>query len=400
MNLLRPLAHPFAHAFARPLLIALAAASLVACQDKPEPAAAAPMPIIENNQLRYPAGHPQLRLLETAVAVQAQSVAVDLPARLVWDEEKTQRIFPAFAGRVTRITADVGQPVSPGQVLAQLASPDFGAAQADTSRAQAEATLARKALARQRELFEAGVVARKDLELAEADSARAEAEVARAQARTSLYGSAPGVNQQLGLRSDIRGTVVERNINPGQEVRPDSSNAPLFVVSDPSTLWVQIDAHEADARALRPGATVRLLVPVLGDQKFEARVAAVTDQIDPNTRTIKIRAVVDNPKRMLKSEMLAQAHYERSVSQSVEVPASAVFLSGKQHHVFVQSAPGVFAPRDVKLAHEGAQKVLIGEGLKAGEQVVAQNGLLLARELRLAQEAAHASASKASQDKP
>ena len=81
MNLLRPLAHPFA----RPLLIGPAAASLVACQDKPEPAAAAPLPIIENNQLRYPAGHPQLRLLETAVAVQAQSVAVDLPARLVWE---------------------------------------------------------------------------------------------------------------------------------------------------------------------------------------------------------------------------------------------------------------------------------------------------------------------------
>ena len=131
----------------RPLILTLALALLAGCQDKTEPVANTPLPIIENNQLRYPAGHPQLRLLETAVAVQAQSVAVDLPARLVWDEEKTQRIFPAFAGRVTRITADVGQPVSPGQVLAQLASPDFGAAQADTSRAQAEATLARKALA-------------------------------------------------------------------------------------------------------------------------------------------------------------------------------------------------------------------------------------------------------------
>lgn len=379
------------HPLARPLWIALAAACLVACQDKPEPVATAPLPIIENNQLRYPAGHPQLRLLETAEAVQAQSVAVDLPARLVWDEEKTQRIFPAFAGRVTRITADVGQAVSPGQVLAQLASPDFGAAQADTSRAQAEATLARKALARQRELFEAGVVARKDLELAEADSARAEAEVARAQARTSLYGSTAGVNQQLGLRSDIRGTVVERNINPGQEVRPESTTAPLFVVSDPSTLWVQIDAHEADARALRPGATVRLLVPVLADQKFEARVAAVTDQIDPGTRTIKVRAVVNNPQRVLKSEMLARAHYERQVGASVEVPASAVFLRGNQQYVFVQSAPGAFEPRDVKLSHEGAQKVLIGEGLQAGERVVVQNGLLLARELRIASETAKAS---------
>ncbi|MEN9888003.1 MAG: hypothetical protein RL559_40, partial [Pseudomonadota bacterium] len=368
--------------------IALTAASLVACQDKAEPTTAAPLPIIDHQQLRYPAGHPQLKLLVTAEALPAKSVAVDLPARLVWDEEKTQRIYPAFAGRVSRITADVGQAVSPGQLLAQLASPEFGAAQADTQRAQAEAALARKALARQRELFEAGVVARKDLDVAEADSARAEAEVARAQARTSLYGSTAGVNQQLGLRSDIRGNVVERNINPGQEVRPDNANVPLFVVSDPSTLWVHIDAQEADARALRPGATVQLQVPVLGDQTFEARVAAVTDQIDPSTRTIKVRAVVNNPQRLLKSEMLARAHYERQVDASVEVPASAVFLRGNQQFVFVQSAPGAFEPRDVKLAHEGAQKVLISEGLKPGEQVVVQNGLLLARELRIARETA------------
>jgi cobalt-zinc-cadmium efflux system membrane fusion protein len=163
---------------------------------------------------------------------------------------------------------------------------------------------------------------------------------------------------------------------------------------------VLIDAHEADVRELRPGAKVRLQVPVLGDQAFEARVTAVTDQIDPSTRTIKVRAVVDNPKRLLKSEMLARAHFQRRVDASVEVPASAVFLRGTQHYVFVQTAAGVFAPRDVQLTHEGAQKVLVGEGLRAGDQVVAQNGLLLARELRLAQEAAHVSTSSAGQDKP
>ena len=372
--------------------VAMAALTLLtACQDKTEPVAAAPAPIIQNNQLRYPANHPQLVLLVTTPAAAAKSIAVELPARLVWNEEKTQRIYPAFAGRVTRISTDVGQAVTSGQVLAQLASPEFGAAQADTSRAQADATLASQALKRQRELFEAGVVARKDLEQTEAEAARAQAEVARAQARTNLYGSATGVNQQLGLRSDIRGVVVERNLNPGQEVRSDSSNAPLFVVSDPSTLWVQIDAQEADVADLRPGAKVTLVVPTLADQTFEATVSAVTDQIDPTTRTIKIRAAVNNPKRLLKSEMLAKVRYERKVGPGVEVPATAVFLRGNQHYVFVQTEAGMFAPRDVTVSHEGPKTVLLSDGLKEGEQVVSQNGLLLARELRIAKEAAHSS---------
>ncbi len=381
-----------AFTFTRPLLQAAclsALAFLSACQDKTGPAATIPQPIIESNRLRYPAEHPQLKLLVSVAAKSAQSLTVELPARLVWNEEKTQRIYPAFAGRVGRITADVGQSVVAGQVLAQLASPEFGAAQADTTRAQADARLAQQNLQRQRELFEAGVVARKDLESAEAEAARILAEVARAQARTHLYGSSAGVNQQLGLRTDIAGTVVERNLNPGQEVRPDNVTTPLFTVSDPGSLWVLIDAQEADLRDLRPGAHIALVVPSLDAQSVQATVQAVTDQIDPSSRTIKVRAVVANPKRLLKNEMLARARYERQVAQSLEVPASAVFLRGNQHYVFVQGSPGLFEPRDVTVLHEGPQRVLVSAGLKEGEQVVSENGLLLARELRLAQEAAH-----------
>ena len=377
----------------RPLAAALGLALLgllAACQDKTEPVASVPLPIIDKQQLRYPAGHPQLKLLVTEAAKDARTFEVELPARLVWNEERTQRVYPAFAGRVSRIVADVGQRVGAGQVLAELASPEFGAAQADTSRAQADAQLAKQAVQRQRELFEAGVVARKDLEQAEAEAARSQAEVARAQARTHLYGSSAGVNQMLGLRSEMAGTVVERNLNPGQELRPDNSTSPVFVVTDPSSLWVQIDAQEADLRDLRPGAKVQLMVPVLADTPFEASISAVTDQIDPGTRTIKIRATVANPKRLLKSEMLAKVRYARAVGNSVEVPASAVFLRDKEHYVFVQSAPGTFEPRDVKVLYEGAQKVLLSEGLKGGEQVVVQNGLLLARELRIARETAEA----------
>lgn len=372
-------------------IVALAALTLLgACQDKAEPVAAAPLPIIQNKQLRYPAGHPQLALLVSTAATKAQSIQIDLPAKLVWNEEKTQRVYPAFAGRVTRISADVGQTVKAGQVLAELASPEFGAAQADTSRAQADATLAKLTFQRQRELFEAGVVARKDLEQAEAEAARSQAEVARAQARTSLYGSGTGVNMQLGLRSDMAGVVVERNLNPGQEVRPDGAATPLFVVSDPSVLWVSIDAQEGDLKDLHPGAKVSLNVANGPEQSMTATISAVTDQIDPSTRTIKIRATVANPQRWLKNEMLAKVRYQRQVGNSIEVPASAVFLRGNQHYVFVQSQAGVFEPRDVKVAYEGAQRVLLSEGLQEGEQVVSQNGLLLARELRIAQEAAHA----------
>ena len=126
-------------------------------------------PIIQGEQLHYPANHPQLNLLNTAVGVAAKSVAVDVPARLSWNEERTQRIYPAFAGRVQQLNVDIGQTVVPGQVLATLASPDFGSAQADTAKAMADAKVAEQAYKRMVTLFEADAVSKKDLELAEAN---------------------------------------------------------------------------------------------------------------------------------------------------------------------------------------------------------------------------------------
>lgn len=351
----------------------------------------APQPIVQGQQLRFPAGHPQLALLGAIQAKSANSVVIELPARLVWNEERTQRIYPAFAGRVLSLHADIGQSVQAGQVLATLASPEFGAAQADTAKALADAQVAERALTRHQTLFEADVISRKELDMTEADALRAKAELARAQARTRMYGSTQGVNQQLGLTAGIRGVVVERNLSAGQEVRPDQSgpgNQALFVVSDPSVLWVQIDAREADTESLKPGTKISLTLPNFPGQTFEAKVSATGDFIDSNTRSIKVRAVIDNSKRQLKAEMLGSARLERKLAAGVLVPASAVQLRGIEYWAYVQTEPGVFEPRRVKLGYEGFQEVLIVDGVKAGEWVVKDNSLLLAREFRNAQDEA------------
>ena len=347
-----------------------------------------PQPIVQGNQLRFPANHPQLALLGTVPAVTAQSLQLSLPARLVWNEERTQRLFPAFAGRVLQMQADLGQRVQAGQVLATLASPEFGAAQADAAKAQADAEVAERAFARLKTLFDADVISRKELELAQADLARARAEQARAMARTQLYGSHTQINQSLGLRALIPGLVVERNLSAGQEVRPDQSGPPLFVISDPSSLWIEIDAREADVAALRPGTAFSLTLPNFPDRRFQARIAATGDFIDSQSRTVKVRGVIDNRERLLKAEMLGTARIERAVQTGVLVPASAVQLRGTEHWCFVQTAPGVFESRQVQLGYEGVQEVLVIDGLRDGEQVVKDNSLLLAREFRVAQEEA------------
>ncbi len=382
----RSLLHTFTVIAAATALVLLAA-----CNEAPAPAPEAPAPILQGNQLRFAPNHPQLALLGIATAAPGKAITVELPARLVWNEERTQRIYPAFAGRVMSIKADVGQAVKPGTLLAQLASPDYGIAQADTAKAGADSRLTQKSLQRQRELFEAGIIARKDLDVAEADAARSQAEIQRAEARTRLYGGGGGVNQQLALLATISGVVVERNLNPGQEVRPDQSGPgvpALYVITDPTSLWVQIDAREAEIGTLKPGAMFELIIPTLPGQKFEGRVTAAADYIDPSTRTIKVRGVVANPDRKLKAEMLATARIERIIGPGVVIPSQAVSLLGAKHTVMVQVQPGVFESREVTLSYQGPREAVVSQGLEAGDQVVSENMLLLAHQFRVTQDEA------------
>ncbi len=380
-------------------LATMALLVLVSCKDAPHPEAAAPepaAPIMQAGQLRFPPGHPQLALLGTSTATPASRITVEMPARVVWNEERTQRVAPAFAGRVTTISADVGMAVKAGTVLARLASPEFGAAQADAAKARADVDLTQKTLTRQRELFEAGIVARKELEQAQSDASRAAAELARARARTSLYagaataGSNP-VDQMLALRAGINGIVVERNLNPGQELRPDQSGPGTpqpFVISDPTSLWVQIDARESETQSLQPGSLFTLTLPSMPERSFEGRITTVADSIDPSTRTVKARGVVQNPERVLRAEMLATARFDRMLGAGVMVPASSITLRGSTHWLFVQRTPGVFEPQEVRISHLGPTQAVVSRGLEVGDVVVSSNVLLLARQFRMAQEVA------------
>ena len=146
--------------------------------------------------------------------------------------------------------------------------------------------------------------------------------------------------------------------------------------------------REAEVGTLLPGAAFTLTVPGLPGEKFEGHVTAAADFVDPSSRTIKVRGTVPNPQRRLKAEMLATAHFDRTLGAGVAIPASALILNGAKHLVMVEVQPGVFEPRDVQIGFSGPKDVVVSRGLEVGEQVVSDNVLLLSRLLRLARESA------------
>ena len=313
--------------------------------------------------------------LKLAVVDRNHGSTLRLPGRLVWNEEKTVRVVPQLGGRVQSIAVDVGNTVKTGQALAVLSSPDYGQALADARKARADAQVATQGLERNRQLREAGVIAEKDWQQAEATAIAAKAEAERAGRRLAgLGGEGDG---SYVLRSPLAGVVVERNLNPGMEFRPDQAGAPLFVVTDPSSLWLQLDASEADLASLKVGEPLQIEVKQYPGERFVGRIRHVADFVDPASRSIKVRGEVLNADRRLKGEMFVQGLIELPASAALRVPAEAVFLLGDQRYVFVEEAPGRYRRQLIQAGAEREGGVDVYAGVKEGEKVVTEGNLHL-----------------------
>ena len=360
-------------------VLALALSTLCACSGS-EVAPSVPSAKIDGSRIVFPSKSPQLNALKLESVVERDGVVHRLTGRLTWDEDRTVRIFTPFAGRIDRIFVHIGDGVRPSQGLATIASPDFGQTQADLRKAAADFSLAEKTLARQRDLLAHGVVSAKDFQSAEADYQRANAELVRVRARAALYGKGSG-DQGFLLRTPLAGIVVDKNVNPGQEVRPDQliSNMPaLFVVTDPTRLWVQLDATEHDAALLSRGQSIVLRTPTYPDERFEARIESIADFIDPATRVVKVRASLGNADRKLKSEMFVVADIrEEGRPPVLTMPSGAAFLVGTKHYAFVERGQGDFERVQVSVGSEIDGIVSVTEGLAPGQRVVTSGSLLL-----------------------
>ncbi len=354
---------------------------LAACGDQAAREQASQAKVEKGNAVVFATGSPQLSSLVTVPAAARRESVSRFNGRLAWDEERTVRVFSPLPGRVLSINVRAGDAVKAGQVLAELSAPDIGQAQSDARRAEQDHLLAQKSLARIEELHAAGVAPAKDLQAAQADVARAAAERARAAARLGQYGASSGIDQRLRLRSPIAGVVVERNLNPGQEIRPDAPGPGngLFVVSDPAHLWFLLDIGEAEVANVAAGVDVQVGATVLGDERVPGRILHVADLVDPQTRTVKVRGAIDNASRRLKAEMFVNAELRLPTARGVVVPAKAVYLRGERYFAFVETELGRYARRTVKLGPAGDGLQVVYDGIAENEKVVTDGNLLLER---------------------
>lgn len=341
-------------------------------------AAAAP------NQIRFIANAPQLAHLQISAAVAFPEPLLEpLNGRVAYDENFTARLATPVAGRVVKLAAQLGDSVAAGQSLLLIDAPEYGAALADVAKSSTDVRLKQAAFERAKSLHDGEVLARKDFESSQNDLALSMAESRRAQAR--LNNLTQGGNAidggKFSLRSPIRGVVAERKVNPGAEVRPDAPD-PLFVITDPTHLWIMVDVPEKYLGKIVVGQRVSVDTDAFPGEDFVARVASIGEVLDPATRRVQVRCVIDNPQRRLKPEMFARVTpMPDETRKLVRIPNTALLTEGLYSHVFVEKEKGLFEKRRVSLGLQGRETSYVKEGLTEGDRVVVSGALLLNAEL-------------------
>lgn len=336
-----------------------------------------------SDTLHFEANAPQLSFIRIMPVMAFPEPLVEpLNARIAYDDNRTARVFSPIAGRVVKILVETGKHVEKGDGLLVLDAPDYAQAVADVSRADADLLRKREAYERAKSIYEARGLARKDLESAEADSRQAEAEALRAHARlANLNGNSDEVSGQYVLRASHAGLISERQVNAGSEVRPDAAN-PLFVITDPTHVWVQVDLPEQEIGKVKVGQDVITQVDAYPGESFTGKVTVIDGALDPVTRRMQVRTEIDNPDLKLKPEMYARVSPIADVHSSLpRIPNTAIVTQGLYSYVFVEQSPGVLQRRKVTLGLQGHEDSYVKEGLKAGERVVSTGALLLNAEL-------------------
>jgi len=339
-----------------------------------------------------PAGSSQLEQIRV-LAVDQTRVSTDeviAPARIGLDPNRVSRVALPAPGRVAQVLVKMGDAVTRGQPLLLLASPDAdaavaGALQAEAGERQARAALvkAQADLDRTRELFEIKAVARKEVASAENDFAQAreaieQARAAREQAarKLALLDLKPTeFGQRLVVRAPLAGKVLDIAVAEG-EYRNDTA-APLMTVADLGTVWLSADVPESAIRLVRLGEPVEITLVAYPGETLHGRVARIADTLDPQTRTVRVHVELANPQGRFRPEMFGSVRMAGSTRSMPVLPTGAVIHARGRSVVFVEQSARHFEQREVVLGPRAGDQVAVAAGLRPGERVVVDGGMLL-----------------------
>jgi cobalt-zinc-cadmium efflux system membrane fusion protein len=338
-----------------------------------------PVPIVyAGDRLIIPEGS-SVRSVVTIQAVQPQNLTstLILPAIIQVIPANEVSVYAPLAGQVETIPQKLGSLVHKGDVLYTLVSPDFAKAIADQLNAESSNVLAQQTLKRQQELIQYNIGSMHNLQIAENDAAQARVELQRATARlAALHVDRAEQNPsgRLIVRSPVEGIVSTINSGIGS-YWSDLTN-PVMTVMDIRQVQAMAAIQESDIAGVSLGQQVSVTLDS-NNKTYDATVSMMNPVLDPNTRTLGVGLLLNNPEYFLRPNMFARAKFKSKPRAMIVLPLTAVIQRGFDSIVFVEVAPWEFKARIVTVGVQMGAKIEIKSGLTRNERVATTGGIIL-----------------------
>lgn len=348
----------------------------------------------------------RLGLTSEKAKVRKLPVELDVAGVVQADDTMTLPILSLVPGRIDAVYVRVGDPVKKGTPLVSIRSDEVARLESDLlekdleleaeeKQLRMEVDLAQKVFDRHRQLFSDKISAKADLERAENDLLKAtaalranrekkQAAIESTNQRLRLFGIEKSeterllksrvVDQTFDIRSPRDGVITTRDVDAGQTV---DENKPLMVVSDLSQVWVVAQVFEAEVSRVRKDMPVTASVTAYPDTVFSGKLDYLSAAMNTDTRSLPVRATINNPSLLLKPEMFARLRLIVGVSTQLTVPETALQKLGEADIVYVQTSPGTYEQRRVKAAPVIGGYVPILSGIEAGDEVVTRGSVRL-----------------------
>lgn len=288
------------------------------------------------------------------------------------DETRLAYVQVRFSGYIQKVYADATyQYIRKGQPLFTIYSPDLVTTEreylvAKQNQQQVAASTIQGVASSAASLVEAAADRLKQWGIPDREISRLE--------------STGQVQQELEIDSTVSGYITDREALPNKYVQPDTR---LYTVADLSTVWVLAEVFQNDLGRVRTGAPAALTVDTYPGRTFSGRVDFIYPDIDPSTRTARVRLIFPNPGLKLTPGMFVNITLRIPMGRQIVIPASGVLQSGTREIAFVDHGNGNLEPREVELGARVADEFIVLKGLKAGERIVTSANFLIDSESQL-----------------
>lgn len=299
--------------------------------------------------------------------------AITLTGQVDFDQDKQVNIYPLISGNISSIKAELGDYVKAGEPLATVRSGEMAGYSNNLVVAQTNLTAMKKQLDATGDLYKSGLASSLDLTTAQVNYDQAVAQLEMVKRVLRINGNDTSGNYVV--KSPISGFLVQKFVTNDQVLRPDNGAA-MFTISDLKDVWVWANVYEANLDKIHIGDPVGITTLSYPGRVFNGKVDKIMHVLDPNSKVMRVRVVIENPDYALRPQMFATVTATNSAHrQAIYVPLGALVFDHSQYYVLTYRGGGKADITPVQRLSTLGDKVYLTDGVRPGDKVITSDAL-------------------------